>query len=279
MGRTRLAMLGTVVALGAVAAIAVAQQPVPTLPVTASPTTVAVQAPGPVPAGPTRFEVAREGNKDVSVIFGLLNAGVSMQDLQAALTSDDQSGGESALGLASIQASASLAGSETRRGVTFTLKPGLTYLVISEADADSGPGPKQRGITTFTTSGASNGATAPAPDATVRMVGLRFRGDRVLPRRGVVRMENSDGVPHFAVGFPLRKGVTSQQFGRALRSNDNRTFGRVVAGAPYSVQNIVSGGNTANDQEVRFTKAGRYGLVCFFSEHHQLGMYRVVTVR
>jgi hypothetical protein len=280
VGRARLATFGTVLALGAVAAIAVAQQPVPTLAVTASPTTVAVQASGPVPAGPTRFDVVREGDKDVSVFFALLNAGVSMEDFQAALRSDDESGGESALGLASIQASASVSGSETRRGVTFTLKPGLTYLVISEADEDGGgPGPKERGITTFTSSGESNGATARAPDATVQMVGLRFRGDRVLPRQGVVRMENSDGVPHFAIAFPLRKRVTSKQLGRALRSNSDRALGRVVAGAPYGVQNLISGGNTANDQEVRFTKAGRYGLVCFFDEHHRLGMYRVATVR
>lgn len=272
-------MLGAVVALGAVAAIAVAQQPVPTLAVAASPTTVAVQAPGPVRAGPTRFEVTREGNKDVSVYFVLLNAGVSLQDFQAASRSDDQSDGDSVLGLVSVQASVSLSGSETRRGVTFTLKPGLTYLVISDADEDSGRGSQQPGITTLTSSGEPNGVTARAPDATVRMVDLRFRGDRALPRRGVVRVENPDGVPHFAVAFPLRKRVTSKQFGRALRSNDERAFGRVVAGAPYGVQNIVSGGNTANDQEVRFSKAGRYGLVCFFDEHHRLGMYRVVTVR
>jgi hypothetical protein len=279
VGRARLATLGTVLALGAVAAIAVAQQPVPTLAVTASPTRVAVQAPGPVPAGPTRFEIAREGNQDVTVYFGLLNAGVSMQDFEAALRRDDQSGGDSTLGLVSIQASASLGGNETRHGVTFTLKPGLTYVMVSEGDDDGGPGPKQRGITTFTSGGESNGATLGAPDATVRMVGLRFRGDRVLPRQGVVRVENADGVPHFATAFPLRKRVTSKQFARALRGNSERALGRVVSGAPYGVQNLLSGGNTSNDQEVRFTKAGRYGLVCFFSDHHRLGMYRVVTVR
>jgi len=113
----------------------------------------------------------------------------------------------------------------------------------------------------------------------VRMVGLRFRGDRVLPRRGVVRVENGDGVPHFAIAFPLRRRVTTKQFGRAVRATSQRAFGRVVAGAPYGVQNLISGGNTANDQELRFPKAGRYALVCFFDEHHRLGMYRLVTVR
>jgi hypothetical protein len=277
--RVILATFGAVLALVAVVGVGLAQQPVPALPVTASPTTVAVQASGPVPAGPTRFDLTRAGNKDLSVYFLLLNPGVSMPEFQAALARDDRTGGESALGLAWIQGSASLSGREARRGVTFALRPGLTYVMVSEADEATGRGPRQRGMTTFTTSGASNGATARAPDATVHMAGLRFRGDRVLPRRGVVRVENADGGPHFAIAFPLRKRVTSKQFGRALRGNSQRAVGRVIAGAPYSLQGLLSGGNTANDQEVRFPKRGRYGLVCFVHEHHRLGMYRIVTVR
>jgi hypothetical protein len=273
--------LGAVVALASVAgAVAVAQQPVPTVAVTASPTTVSVQASGPVPAGPTRFEVTRQGNQDLSVYVILLNAGVSMEDFQASLRRDDRTRGEATLGLVSIQASVSISASEPRRAMTFTLKPGLTYVVLSEADEEGGgSAARARGLTTFITSGDANGARAASPRATVRMVGLRFRGDRVLPRRGVVRVENGDGVPHFALAFPLRRGVTTKQFGRVLRSNSERAFGRISAGAPYSLQGVLSGGNTANDQEVRFARAGRYGLVCFFGEHHRLGMYRLVTVR
>ena len=73
MRRAIVATFGAVLALVAVAGVGLAQQPVPTLAVSASPTTVAIRAPGPVPAGPTRFEVTREGNKDVSVYFFLLN--------------------------------------------------------------------------------------------------------------------------------------------------------------------------------------------------------------
>ncbi len=75
------------------------------------------------------------------------------------------------------------------------------------------------------------------------MVGLRFRGDRVLPRRGVVRVQNGDGVPHFALAFPLRPGVTTKQFGRVLRSNSERAFGRISAGAPYGLQAIRRSGS------------------------------------
>jgi hypothetical protein len=73
--------------------------------------------------------------------------------------------------------------------------------------------------------------------------------------------------------------VTAARLGRALRANNQKAFGALVSGTPYAAQNLISGGNTRNDNEVQFPKAGRYGLVCFFSEHHRLGMYRVVTVK
>jgi hypothetical protein len=151
--------------------------------------------------------------------------------------------------------------------------------VVSEPDTEGDNPPASRGVSTFTTSGQSNGATAPTPGATARMVDLRFQGDRVLPRRGVVRFENFGGVPHFAVAFPLRRGATSGQLGRALRTNSQRAIGRLLAGAPVVLQNLISGGGATNDQQVSFARAGRYGLVCFFNEHHRLGMFRVVRVR
>ena len=271
--------LGIVVAVGAVtAAIAGAQGPAPTVAVTASPTAVSL-ASGSVAAGPTRFEVTRQGNKDLSVYFLLLLQGTSVEDFQRAIAQDDRTGGEAALGLVSIQGSVSVGASEASRGFSFTLKPNVQYVVLSEADEEGGGNQvRQRGMTTFTT-GAASGATAAAPAATVRMRGLRFRGAKTLPRRGVVRFRNEDGVPHFALAFPLRAGVSAARFGRIVRSNNERAFGRIAAGEPVGLQNIISGGNTSNDQDVRFTRAGRYGLVCFFGEHHELGMYRVVRVR
>jgi hypothetical protein len=172
-----------------------------------------------------------------------------------------------------------LSGRETRRELTFRLKPGLTYVMVSEPDSEGNNPPASRGISTFTTSGQASGATAPAPDATVRMVDLRFRGSTTLPRRGVVRFENFGGVPHIVVAFPLRPRVTTPQFGRALRNNDERALGRLLAGQPLGLQTLISGGGAANDQQVSFSRTGRWGLVCFFNEHNRLGMYRIVRVR
>jgi hypothetical protein len=52
----------------------------------------------------------------------------------------------------------------------------------------------------------------------------------------------------------------------------------VVAGEPVDVQGLISQGST-NDNEVSFGRRGRYAMVCFFSEHNRLGMFRVYRVR
>jgi hypothetical protein len=271
-----LSMLG---ALAVVAAIATAQTAAPVVAVTASPTSVSAGVTGPIAAGPTTLQINRSASRTgLSVYIATLNAGVTLQDLQAAFRRDDRTeGGGSSLGLATVHASVSLSGSEVRRNVTLTLKPGLTYLLVSEPDAENAP--PSRGIGTFTTSAQANGATAPQPDATVRMEDLRFRGSATLPRRGTVRVQNFGAGPHIAVAFPLRSGVTNAQAGRAIRSGSNAAFGRIAGGQPTLLQNILSGGGNFNDQQVSFSRTGRYALVCFFNEHNRLGMYRVVTVR
>jgi uncharacterized cupredoxin-like copper-binding protein len=274
------AVAGAVAAVAVVAAIASAQSPVPTVAVTASPTAVALQPAGPLAAGPTRFQVSRAATRTgLSVYFAVLVPGVTFQDLQAALRRDDRTQGSQSLGMVSIVSSVTFSGSETRRDVTFTLKPGVSYVMVTEPDSQGDNPPASRGFGTFATTTTANGATAPQPAATVRMVDLRFTGSATLPRRGVVRFENFGGGPHIAVAFPLRGSVTSAQFGRAIRSNSDRAVGRLLAGEPLGLQNVLSGGGNANDQTVAFPRAGKYGLVCFVDEHNVLGMYRLVTVR
>jgi hypothetical protein len=265
-------------AIAAMAGVAMAQQPVPTVTVNASSSAVAVVAAGPVPSGPTRFDFVRPtGGNDLGVYIALLVPGVSVEQLVQTLAREDRTEGDASLGLVSIQASASLSGSETHRAVTFNVKPGLTYVLLAQQEDDSA-GPSSRAVTTFTSSGAANGATASAPAATIRMQGLRFKGSGVLPKDGVVRIENQDGVAHFALAFPLRPRTTTAQLGRALRGSE-RALGRIIAGTPYIVQNVISGGETSNDQELRFPNKGRYGLVCFIQQHQRVGMYRVISVK
>jgi plastocyanin len=275
--KVRMTVSATMVAFALAAGLATAQQSVPTITVNANPTAATVNPAGPIAAGPTRIDFVRPaGNKkDLSAYVVLLVPGVSVEQLQHTLAREDKTEGESSLGIVSIQASASLGAGDAQRAVTFTIKPGLSYVVVVEQDTDNGPTP--RSLTTFTSSGGANGATAPAPAATYRMQGLRFRGPSTLKQTSTVRFENRDGVAHFAIAFPLRTGTTTAQLAKGLRSE--RAFGKIVAGAPYSAQNVLSGGDTSNDQELHFPKKGRYGFVCFIDGHERLGMYKVVTIR
>jgi len=275
--RLRVAVLATVVAVGAAAGLAMAQSGVPTVTVTANPAAAAVDATGPIPAGPTRINAVRPAgnNKDLSVYVVLRVPGVSLDQLLTTLASEDNTDNESALGLVSIQATASLPAGVASRAVTFNVKPGLTYDVVVEQDTEKGKIP--RSVTTLTSSATANGATAPAPAATYKMQGLRFRGPSTLKQKSTIRFQNRDGVHHFALAFPLRPGTTTAQLGKAVKNE--KVFRKIVAGAPYFAQDILGGGDTSNDNEVSFPKKGRYGFVCFIDGHDQLGMYKIVTVK
>ena len=278
--KTRVACCAAVLAgivLGGQAAQA--QAPVPTVTINASPTAVTVAATGPLPAGPTRFDlVGPADGEDVGVYIVLLVPGVTVDQVASSLADSDRTGSEAVLGLVSIQASATISGPDTHRALTFNVKPGLTYVVIAEPDTEGGDGKvKPRAFSSFTSSSAANGATAPAADATVRFQGLRFKGSKTLPRQGTVRFENRDGAAHFALAFPLRKGTSRARLGKTLKGKV--PFGKVVNGVPYMAQNVISGGDTANVQEVSFARKGRFGLVCFVDGHDRLGMYRVVKVK
>lgn len=274
----RMAAVVAVMAVAVGAGLATAQQPVPTITVNANPKGATVDPAGPIAAGPTRLNAVRPDGvtKDVNVYVALLVPGVSVEQLQQALAADDKTGGESSLGLVSIQASTALAAGDKQRALTFTIKPGLTYVVLVEQDVSRGAPP--RSLTTFTSSTDGNGASAPAPAATIKMQGLRFKGPNSLKQAGTVRFQNRDGLAHFALAFPLRKGTTSAQLGKALRKSES-AVGKLVAGQPYMAQNAISGGDTGNDQELRFPSKGSYGLVCFLDGHEQLGMYKIITVK
>jgi hypothetical protein len=252
------------VLVGVLTTAATAQAPVPTVQVTAGAGSISVTPAGPIAAGPTRFEFSQSGRRPVEAFLATLRAGVSVDELRQALAG----GGEEALGLVFLEAGA--VPSDPPRAVTVTLRPDVTYVALSIAG-------RRSALTSFTTAG-QNGAAAPAPDARVRMFDYGFRGPKTLPRNGLIRVQNTGDVFHFAVGFPLRPRVTGRQVGRAFGGGNQRLLGRIVAGPPFSLQSLISPGTT-NDNTVRFPRRGRYAFVCFFGEHNRLGMYKVFRVR
>lgn len=257
-------------ALGVTAAVS-AQGPAPSVTVRASETTLTVGVSGSVAAGPTRFEIVKAGGGDLEIAIGALRPGVTAAEFTASLRGDP----DEALELADLDGGTSLSARDRRRAVTLDLRPDTSYVVINL----TGERPSNWEVESFATTGQSNGAAAPRPDARVRMIDLRFRGAKTLPQRGIVRFENAGWAPHFALAVPLRRGARTRAVGAALRGNRQRGLGRLVDfRSAIEPQALVTRG-AVNYNEVRFPRRGRYVMVCFFEGHHTQGMYRFVRVR
>jgi hypothetical protein len=251
-------IIGAVLLLGVPVTLAAAQSSVPTVAVSVSGSNVVLNPSAPTDAGPTRFTFNGEGEFNVAT----LRAGVSLDQLRRSF-SNPQS--VTPLGLVFIEAA--LSGG--RGPVTVNLRPNTEYVAVVLAG-------RRQAFATFTTGGPS-GARAPQPDARIRMVDYKFLGPKTLPRSGLIRVVNAGTTLHFAIAFPLRRDVTDRQVDRAFRGTNEQALERVVAGEPVNVQGLISQGST-NDNEVTFGRRGRYAMVCFFSEHNRLGMFRVYQV-
>ena len=257
MLRLKLA-LGAVLLLAVPVTLAGAQGSAPTVAVTVSQGNMTFAPSAPTAGGPTRFTYRGRGE----LTLATLRAGVTVEQLRQALRSRAQEA--AALDLVFLEAA-------VQRGTpaTVDLRPNTTYVAAG--------GPNARVLTTFTT-GADSGTTAPAPDARIRMVDYGFRGPSTLPRNGRIRFVNDGTTLHFAIAFPLRRGVSARRANRVFRGTNERAIGRVTAGPPVDALGLISQGST-QDNEVRFARRGRYAMVCFFSEHFRLGMTRVYRVR
>lgn len=252
-------IIGAALLFGVPVTLAPAQSSVPTVAVSVAGSKVVLDPSGPIGAGPTRFPFAGRGDFNLAT----LRAGVSVDQLRQSLSNPRS---VKSLGLVFIEAAAVGGGPI----VTVNLRPNTAYVAVVLAG-------RKRAFTTFTT-GGPNGARAPGPDARIRMVDYGFLGPKILPRRGRIRVENAGTTLHFAIAFPLRPGVTDRQVDRAFSGTNEQALGRVIAGDSINVQGLISQGST-NDNEVNFGRPGRYAMVCFFSEHNRLGMFRVYQVR
>jgi hypothetical protein len=250
--------IGAILLLGVPVTLAAAQSSVPTVAVSVSGPNVVLDPSGPIGAGPTSFTNNARSQFDLAT----LRAGVSVDELRQSVSNPRP---VKALGQVFLEATAA-----PGKSVTVDLRPNTTYVAAVVAG-------RRSAFSTFTT-GGPNGASAPRPDARIRMFDYGFGGPKTLPRNGRIRVENAGTALHFAIAFPLRPDASNRQVGRALRGTNERALGRVVAGEPVDVQGLISPGST-NDNEVSFPRRGRYAMVCFFSEHNKLGMYRIYRVR
>ena len=264
-------VIAAVFGLSLVAVSASAQAPPPTVTVTVTESTLAVGAAGPLAAGPTRFEFVNSDDGVPEITIGALRPGVTVDAFSAALRSDP----EAAIEMVHIDGGASFSPGQSRRVVTMNLRPSSTYVALNL----SGDNPQEWEITQFSTSDQANGASAPSADARVRIVDLRFRGARTLPRDGVVRFENAGWAPHFALAAPLRRNAKQRAVARALRRNAGGRLEKLLNfRKSIEAQSLITRG-AVNFNELRFGKRGRYVMVCFFEGHNTQGMFRFVRVK
>ena len=135
-------------------------------------------------------------------------------------------------------------------------------------------------FTPLATTGAPNGAAAPAPDATIRMVDYGFRGVATLPRNGVIRVANEGDAYHFAARLPgAHRARAPSRSGRALRSGSERAVGRVVAGEPVKVQDLISPDDDQRQRDHLLQRRGATRSCASSASTTGSGMYRIVRVR
>ena len=257
---------GALLLVGVFAAVAAAQGSPPTVAVTAGKGTVTAQPAGPLAAGPTRFEFTRSGNADVSVYLVTLRAGVTVDELQKVIKSD------ASLGLVFLEGSASLSADAPTRAVTVNLRANVNYVLVSQVGNTYAFTPARDDGDAERRDGA--GARRHDPHGRLRVPRVEdAAAQRRHPRRATTARRSTSRSPsRCARARPTSRWAARSAAGARRRSAGSRP------GRPSSVQDVLSP-TTTNDNEIKFPKAGRYALVCFFGEHNALGMYRVVKVR
>jgi hypothetical protein len=253
----------------------------PTLEATLSPTRVTVGSGNAVvPAGVTRLEFRNASRRaQATATLVALKEGVTVARFRRALRGA-QRGPAPLKRVATFEAGGSLrpGGSYV---TTVALKPDTTYIVGNITD-----NPTTSPLDTFETGQTPGSGTREQPDATVELYDYAFGMPDTLPRNGTVRFENQGERLHIAVAFPVRRGQSRVAAVRAFLTNNERRAGRLTEERRgFEPLGVVSG-ETANDVEVRFPRAGDWLFVCFIGDgergnpsHNSLGMVKAFRVR
>ncbi len=124
-------------------------------------------------------------------------------------------------------------------------------------DVSSEDGPR----TTFRVAGAPVAAPLPRADARITMTDDGFDVPKVLPARGVLRVENAGRLAHHALALRIRAGLSTAEAVR-LATHGGRPM---AAGTPIDLVGVVSAGTT-NRVQVRL-RPGRYLLMSLTGDH------------
>jgi hypothetical protein len=262
------AIAGTTLFL--ITTIAGAQQAPPLIEVTVNKSDMEVVGEESLSAGPTRLRVTVPGKAERAFVLFELKAGVTREEVERAAPEIEHPADAEKFGR--FVASSIIDGGQTYE-TTLTLRDG-NYVLI---DLTRRPAVRDG----FTVGLSPNQADPLNPDATITLEDYKFGGDTVLPRRGILRIENTGRRIHHALAFRLRRGVSGRRVVRQLRGGGEPR--RAFAGQASALVELVSSG-AVNDVKTS-ARRGRYVLVCFVSNsrrgkpHAQLGMVRAVRFR
>jgi hypothetical protein len=245
----------------------------PTLTLTATPTSITVG--GTLESGGVNVVSTATGIKEAAVLLFAIKPGVSVAEVTAFLESKKTAGdpnNASKYGSIVFDTEASPGKSEAQT----TLAPGQ-YLAL----AGPGEGNPTKLRASFTVTPAKAPAALSTPQATVKTIEFGFRGPSVLHDGELVRFENEGFVVHMDYGLPVRSQQAARQLVKDLVNGHEKQAGKLIAGPPVGFAGPISSG--AYQQETITAKPGWYVQVCFMSTqdgrpHTALGMERIIKI-
>ncbi|MGH2536013.1 MAG: hypothetical protein ACRDHL_01300 [Candidatus Promineifilaceae bacterium] len=229
-----------------------------------------------VPAGWTQFELVNNGTELHHAQLIRLEEGKTIDDVMAALQSDEVPTWAITAGGPSVAAP----GPDNAVSATVNLQPGNYILICFLPDAEGVPHAAKGMVRPLTVSEAE-GESAPAPEPDIELVAKEFAFD--LPEsltagEQTFHLDNQGQQDHEAFVVKLEEGVTPEQFLAAVEDPS--------AGPPPG---LPAGGFQAipPGSEGYFTvdmTPGNYAFICFVGDeetgapHFALGMLSEVTV-
>jgi hypothetical protein len=214
---------------------------------------------------------AAPGVKEASVILFQLKPGATLAEVEAfAANKKAQSDPNNASKYGSIVFDAEAPG-ETQ----VSLASGNYVLLTSE-------GEKPVAVrSSFAVAESKAPAALPAPAAVVRSIEFAFKGPSTLHDGELVEFENEGFLVHMDFAVPVKSMKAAEKVVKALKSGNEKAFGRLIAGAPVSFAGPLS--HEAAQEETISAKPGIYVQLCFMTtqdgrSHTLLGMERIIKI-
>jgi hypothetical protein len=255
-----------------VAAASAQASSLPTLSITVTKSSVTVA--GTVESGAVNVVTTATGLKEGAATLFLMKPGVTPAEVEDALRHGAGKDPNVASKYGTLVCDGEATPGHPAEAQTI-LQPGQ-YLVIA-GPGNAPPSLKQ----TFTVTAAAAPVALPKPQATIRAIEFGFRGPSVLHDGELVRFENAGFLVHMDAAFPVKSKKAATKAIAALRSGNEKTLERLIAGTPVPFTGPLS--HEAFQQETITAKPGWYVQLCFMEtqdgrDHTRLGMERIIKI-